>query len=94
MSARDSSPAPAGIGPTGWAPVVALSVFLMVLGGLAYLHPGMFGAGAEPTIAGAGPAMPRKCCGKKTRLTPTKVPQKCTLPAVSGNARPVKRGNQ
>lgn len=58
MSARETTPvaAPAGIGPTGWAPVVALSVFLMVLGGLAYLHPGMFGAAVEPTIAKAGPA--------------------------------------
>ena len=26
---------------------------------------------------------PRKCCGKKTRLTPTKVSQKCSLPIVS-----------
>lgn len=58
MSARDANPgtAPAGIGPTGWAPVVALSVFLLVLGGLAYLHPAMFGAEAEPVIAKAGPA--------------------------------------
>jgi len=58
MSAHDAAPrpVPAGIGPTGWAPVVALSVFLTVLGGLAYLHPGMFGAEAEPAITKAGPA--------------------------------------
>jgi cytochrome c oxidase subunit 3 len=59
MSTQDAAPAsaPAGIGPTGWAPLVALSVFLLVLSGLAYLHPGMFGAEAEATIARAGPAM-------------------------------------
>ena len=29
------------------------------------------------------PANPKKCCGKKVRLTPMKVIQKCTLPYVS-----------
>jgi heme/copper-type cytochrome/quinol oxidase subunit 3 len=54
MSTRETEPA--GIGPTGSAPVVALSIFLMVLGGLAYMHPGILGAEAEPVIAAIGPA--------------------------------------
>ncbi|HET7717702.1 MAG TPA: cytochrome c oxidase subunit 3, partial [Bauldia sp.] len=36
---------------------MALSVFLLVVGGLAYMHPGFFGDEAEPTIARIGPAM-------------------------------------
>jgi cytochrome c oxidase subunit 3 len=58
MSIRDATngEAPAGIGPTGWAPAVSLSLFLTVLGGLAYLHPGIFGPAAEPALARIGPA--------------------------------------
>lgn len=59
MATQDAVPttAPAGIGPTGWAPLVALSVFLLVLGGLAFMHPGMFGPDVQPHIARYGPAV-------------------------------------
>ena len=40
------------------------------------------------------PAKPRKCIGKKARLTPTKVSQKCSLPRVSEYMYPVIFGNQ
>ncbi len=61
MSADDqaavaSEAAPAGIGPTGWAPFVSFSIFLTVLGGLAYLHPGILGDRVRPTLEAIGPA--------------------------------------
>ena len=44
------------LGDTGWAPFVALSIFLLVLGGLAYMHPDILGEDWRPTLTGWGPA--------------------------------------
>lgn len=40
------------------------------------------------------PANPRKCCGKKVRLTPTNIVLKWIFVHVSCIVYPVKRGNQ
>jgi hypothetical protein len=40
------------------------------------------------------PEIPKKCCGKKVKLTPIKVAQKCILPNISGITNPVILQNQ
>lgn len=40
------------------------------------------------------PAKPRKCCGKKVRLTPVNITPKCALVHEGWRVKPVKRGNQ
>lgn len=53
MSVRE--PDSTEMGPTIWAPMVSLSVFLLVLGGLVFMHPGIFGEAARSTFESIGP---------------------------------------
>ena len=60
----------------------------------ALMHP-VFDPGFEYELLTRGiPASPRKCIGKKARLTPTKVSQKCSFPKNSEYMYPVILGNQ